>query len=239
MRLAHLSYIPMPGGEWAVREPWRMGISYLLDAFGEEGARLAMDLMAGLDESSVSIVQRMCARGINSPLTSSLGRLFDGVAAILGLCRRVSFEGQAAMRLENHTAGATNYMRRAHLYEFELGNGHVSEISVRPIIRAVVEDLQKGVPVNEISTRFHLSLVQGFTELCARVREETALNRVVLSGGVFQNAIIADGLKNGLQRKGFQVYSHSAVPTNDGGICLGQAVVAASRAVDIPAALFS
>jgi hydrogenase maturation protein HypF len=229
LRPAHLSYVPMPGGEAAIREPWRMGLSYLQDAFGAAAEDLALELMGEIEPEKIRLVQEMAARGINAPLTSSLGRLFDGVAALLGIRRRISFEGQAAMALESRAAAATNYLKRSSLYNFELDSADSCEIPVRSIICGVVRDLRKGEPAGEISTRFHLSLIQGFTEICARIREETALNRVVLSGGVFQNAILFSGLKEGLSRKGFQVYSHCRIPANDGGICLGQAVSAAAR----------
>ena len=228
-RLAHLSYVPMPGGTAAIREPWRMGISYLMAACGDRLEDLDLPVFRAIEPGKIRFIRDMAAKGINSPMTSSLGRLFDGVAAILGLRYFAGFEGQAAMALENKAAEKTNYLRSPRLYPVDLTTGVICRISVASIISCVVRDMQNGLAPEEISTRFHLSLIESYVELCDRIREETGLNRVVLSGGVFQNAILFKGLFEGLLRKGFGVYAHRQVPTNDGGISLGQAVVAAAR----------
>ncbi|MFO7837930.1 MAG: carbamoyltransferase HypF [Desulfosalsimonadaceae bacterium] len=229
-RLAHLAYAPMPGGDAAVREPWRMGVSYLYQAFGDELMKLDLPLFKFIEPAKIRFVRDMAAKGINSPLTSSMGRLFDGVAAIAGVRNHAGFEGQAAMALEGWAADTTNYLKNPCLYNCRLISGEVCQIVVDDIIRGVARDVQNGAGLAAVSTRFHLSLIQIFAELCSRFRDETGLNRVVLSGGAFQNAILLRGLIQGLGRKGFQVYTQTRVPANDGGISLGQAVVAAARA---------
>ncbi len=224
-RLAHLACVPMPGGAAAIREPWRMAVSHLQAAFGAEWSRLELAFLRETGEEKLRTVAALAASGINAPLTSSLGRLFDAVAAIVGLRRRVAFEGQAAMELEMEAAEGV-----AEAYETEWEEGSPRRILPGPILRGVVADVIRGRPVCEISARFHNGLVRVFVRLCRRLREERGLSRVVLSGGVFQNARLLEDLSRGLAAAGFAVYSHAQVPTNDGGIALGQALVAASAA---------
>lgn len=225
-RAAHLAYLPMPGGAAAIKEPWRMAISYLYHVFGEALYGLDLPLFRNIEKAKTSTILEMISKRVNSPLTSSLGRLFDGIAAILGIRNKVAYEGQAALELEmamgTHTGQSYDYewQRREDSYH----------IAVDPIIRNVVRDVESGLHVSEISSRFHMTLVRLFSELCTVLRKETGLDRVVLSGGVFQNAALFTGLKNALEEKAFQVFTHSLVPCNDGGISLGQAIVAAAVA---------
>jgi len=229
-RPLHLAYMPMPGGEAAIKEPWRMAVSYLFETFGEEFESLDLPVLKTIPASKIRIIKDMIVKRINSPETSSLGRLFDAVASILGLRHRVSFEGQAAMALEMMARQKTNYLSAPDLYGYDLFTRDACEISVRPIINGIVKDLKKGVPPAEISSKFHLSLMSIYTDLCGRIRGETGINQVVLSGGVFQNALLLKGLIQGLEREGFRVFTQCQVPTNDGGIALGQAVAAAAAA---------
>ncbi|MGE5255419.1 MAG: carbamoyltransferase HypF [Hyphomicrobiales bacterium] len=224
-RAAHLVCVPMPGGAAAIKEPWRMAVSYLKDAFdgGLWGIDLPVLREAGADK--VRLMVEMMDKRINSPLTSSLGRLFDGVAAIAGLRSRVSYEGQAAMELEMAAAGESDSW-----YEYTCEEGPPWRIMSAPIIRGVVGDIRKGLSVSAISVKFHNTLVLIFRDLCELIRRQRDLNRVVLSGGVFQNARLLTGLIPALAARGFEVYSHRLVPTNDGGIALGQAVIAAQIA---------
>ena len=166
----------------------------------------------------------MILKGINSPLTSSLGRLFDGVAAICGIRQRVNFEGQAAMEMEML---AEETAESRYSYEWEGKEG--LRILPAPIIRGVVKDIQNRVPVARIGAKFHSTLIYLFADLCDLIRESRGLNRVVLSGGCFQNATLLSGLIQALEKRNFQIFSHHQVPTNDGGISLGQAVVAAAE----------
>jgi hydrogenase maturation protein HypF len=226
-RVAHLAYISMPGGAAAIREPWRMAIGYLHDAFGDGLWDLKLPLLRQIESAKLKITVEMIQKQLNCPQTSSLGRLFDGVAAIAGIRNRVNFEGQAAMELEMQAADEA-----ASIYDFEWLAGDCIQILPAPIVRGVVEDVQNGRSAAQISIKFHKTLVVLFAEICAAVRRERDLNRVVLSGGCFQNCILLSGLIDELANRDFAVFAHRQVPTNDGGIALGQAVVAASIAGD-------
>ncbi|MBR9981842.1 MAG: carbamoyltransferase HypF, partial [Desulfatitalea sp.] len=220
-RVAHLACVPMPGATAAIREPWRMGLAYLQQAFGDGVWDLDLPFLHALDPAKARLIGHMATRRINAPLTSSLGRLFDGVAAIIGLRQTVSFEGQAAMELEMIADG------EAHgRYPGTWEPGAVKQVATAPIITAIVADLQARVPAFVIARKFHDTLCGLWTDLCRVLRDETGLDRVVLSGGCFQNRLLLEGLTTALQQAGFAVYSHQQVPTNDGGIALGQAVVA-------------
>jgi hydrogenase maturation protein HypF len=222
-RAASLSYMPMPGGTAAIKEPWRMAISYLYDAYGEGLRELGIPVIRETGEKGMETIIKMISNGINSPLTSSLGRLFDGIAAIIGLRSRVYFEGQAAMELEM----AADQVTDAH-YNYEWEPGEYYRIMPRPVVRGVVEDFLKGIGPYEISAKFHCTLIRLFSDICEIVSRERDIKRVVMSGGVFQNAILLAGLTKALEDRGLQVFSHRVVPTNDGGICLGQAMAAAA-----------
>ncbi len=223
-RAAHLACVPMPGSAAAIKEPWRMAMSYLHDAYGDAWPELELPLLNEVGETKTRVVGEMIVKRVNSPLTSSLGRLFDGVAALAGVRSRVNYEGQAAMELEMAAAGATE-----ESYEFDWEGSDPIRILPAPIIRGVVEDLALRVPLPIVSARFHNTVVQVLAEVCARIGREQGLKRVVLSGGVFQNARLLEGITPALAARGFEVYSHCRVPTNDGGIALGQAVAAAAR----------
>jgi hydrogenase maturation protein HypF len=168
----------------------------------------------------------MISKRVNAPQTSSLGRLYDGIAAILGIRKRVAYEGQAAMELEMAIREETE---ETYDYEWERGKDSY-QILLHPIIRGVVKDMENGLQVSDISSKFHTTLIRLFSDLCTLLRKETGLDRVALSGGVFQNAILLAGLRKALEEKNFQVFTHCLVPCNDGGISLGQAVVAAAIA---------
>lgn len=220
-RAAHFAYIPMPGSAAAIKEPWRMAVSYLYDALGQDIWTLDLPLLRDIEENKLKLVIEMITKRVNSPDTSSLGRLFDGVAAIAGLRNYVAFEGQAAMELEMAAEGVAD-----RAYDFEWLTAESIKIQTGPIIRGVVNDLLNGVAASVISARFHDTLIRLFAELSEIIRAKNSLNRLVLSGGVFQNSLLLTGLISALEKKGFEVFSHKLVPTNDGGICLGQAVVA-------------
>ena len=222
-RVGHLSYVPMPGSTAAIKEPWRMAVSYLHDAFGQELWSLELPFLEEIEGQKLKVISEMITKGVNSPQTSSLGRLFDGVAAIAGVRNRVNYEGQAAMELEMLATEKID-----SIYEYEWVSDEAYQILPAPIIRGVVRDLQKGLSPSEISAKFHWTLVRLFASLCDRIRREHHLNRVVLSGGVFQNSLLLTGLIQALEKNNFQVYSHKLVPSNDGGIALGQAMVAAA-----------
>jgi len=222
-RAAHLNYTSMPGGDSAVKEPWRMAVSYLYETFGRGFMDLDLPLLRSIDGAHVKTIVKMIDQGINTPFTSSLGRLFDGVASIVGIRNRVAFEGQAAMELE-----MTASEKPMGTYDYEWISTGGYRILFQPVIRGIVEDVIDGISPETISSKFHGTLVRLFTEMCSLISKETGINRVALSGGVFQNSILLEGLVRSLGEKNFQVLTHKFVPCNDGGISLGQAMVAAS-----------
>jgi hydrogenase maturation protein HypF len=222
-RAAHLQTVAMPGSASAIREPWRMAVSFLTAALGDAWRDLPLTVVRGLSDTQMTVTARMIHQGLNSPLTSSLGRLFDAVAAILGLHPKVAFEGQAAMALEHLAAD-----ERPAPYTFTWSAGDPKVVDTPRIIREVVEDVVGGRPPAIIAARFHETLIQGLARLCEALSRETGLDRVALSGGVFQNLRLLEGLLERLAAAGLTVYAHRLVPTNDGGLCLGQAVIAAA-----------
>jgi hydrogenase maturation protein HypF len=224
-RAATISYTPMPGGAAAIKEPWRMGISYLYETYGEGLWDLGLPIIREIGEKKIETIVEMISKGINSPLTSSLGRFFDGIAALTGIRCKVFFEGQAAMDLEMTADQITE-----SYYDYEWKSGEYYRIMPQPVIRGVVEDILKGILPSEISAKFHCTLIRLFTDICEVISKERDIDRVVMSGGVFQNSILLSGLIKALEARGLQVFSHRIVPTNDGGICLGQAMVAAAIA---------
>ncbi|MEE4609172.1 MAG: carbamoyltransferase HypF [Desulfobacteraceae bacterium] len=224
-RAAHLAYVPMPGGAAAIREPWRMAAAHLEDAFGDGWQRLDLPLFAATPVAKLDLAARMARSGVNAPPTSSLGRLFDAVAALCGLNAQVRYEGQAAMELE--MAADPQAPGR---YPYEVAPGAVLTVRTAPMIRAVAADLGAGVPVSVVAGRFHRTVIDLFVNLCRQVRQRTGLDQVALSGGVFQNVIVLEGMIRALADAGFQVYTPEQVPANDGGISLGQAVAAAAMA---------
>jgi hydrogenase maturation protein HypF len=223
-RAGYLAYVPMPGGAAAIKEPWRMAIGYLHHAFGDSLWDLDLAMLRQIEVSKLNIIVEMIQKGVNCPQTSSLGRLFDGVAAIVGIRNQVNFEGQAAMELEMLAADGIDT-----IYDFDWVSGDPIQILPAPIICGVVQDVQNGLSIAEISIKFHKTLLVLFTEICINIRQDSDLNRVVLSGGCFQNSILLSGMIHELTSRDFEVFAHQRVPTNDGGISLGQAVVAAAQ----------
>lgn len=221
-RAAHISYIPMPGSAAAIKEPWRMAASYLYNAFGEGMLDMDLPVLHAAGKDKIRFIIDMISKKINSPETSSLGRLFDGISAITGIRGRVCFEGQAAMELEmlsdENATGAYDYewIRQENVYE----------ILPAPLIKGVVADIHEGVHTSVIGGKFHRTVISLFTELSKIIRKDTDIERIALSGGVFQNSILLTGMVKSLEENGFKVYTHKLVPANDGGISLGQAVIA-------------
>ena len=213
-RVAHLKYIPMPGGEAAVREPWRMALSYLYNIYGRK-----VDL-TGLDKEKARLIIQMIDKGINSPLTSSMGRLFDAVSALAGVCKVAKYEGQAAIELEKAIKGQGKY---GFKYRDE---GEVIKIDWTPVIKGVIKDLQAKRGKAEISKKFHNAVCYMIRDICEAIREKYKINKVCMSGGVFQNKYVATHAKSLLEKENFKVYLHKNLPAHDGNIALGQAVLA-------------
>jgi hydrogenase maturation protein HypF len=220
-RRAHLRYLPLPGGDAAVRQPWRMALSYLRDAFGSGTLPPGLKFIEHVPDKQLAVVDTMIARRIHSIETSSSGRLFDAVAALVGLGSQVTFEGQAAIALESAAESGVE-----DRYSFHLQKSEPMQLDMRPMIVEVVEDIARGKPVGHISACFHNTLTAAIVEVCQRIREQEQLTRICLSGGVFQNMYLLKRTVRDLDRVGFDVFIHALVPANDGGISLGQAAIA-------------
>jgi hydrogenase maturation protein HypF len=225
-RAAHFDYVPMPGGEAAIREPWRMAVSYLAHHFGRDFLELDIPFVRELNRAKVDILLRMMEQSVNSPLTSSCGRLFDAVAALIGVRQQVNYEAQAAIELEMAISASGDETG----YPLELvSDGDAWIISTRALFVALLKDLGGNVPVPTISRRFHNGLVRGFVQMAMLLRKETALNRVCLSGGTFHNVYLSQRLEAELYESGFDVFTQKEVPSGDGGLSLGQALIAAAK----------
>lgn len=224
-RAGHLACVALPGGEAAVRQPWRTGASLLRGCFGEEWREIAGRLglvPAGIDPAQIEALLRS---GLNCPVTSSLGRLFDGVSSILGLCRRSSYEGQAAIVLE-----ACADRAYAEVLPFVVDDTRKPlVVDLSAAVRKIVERRLSGEDASRLASAFHATVVEALAGTAVRLRGMTGIGTVVLSGGCFQNRLLLQGCASRLEGEGFSVATHARVPPNDGGISLGQAVVAASR----------
>jgi hydrogenase maturation protein HypF len=220
-RAGHLAPVPMPGGAAAIRQPWRMAAAYLDAAF--PGGADRPFAVASRNEAHWANIVAMARRGINAPLTSSAGRLFDAVAALLGVRDSVNYEGQAAIELEQLADPA-----EPGTYRAAIDAGEVLSIAGTDLVKAAAEDIAAGVAREKIATRFHNGIADLTADGCELLRERTGLRTVALSGGVFQNLLLLQSVVDLLESRGFNVLTHSRVPCNDGGISLGQAAVAAA-----------
>ncbi len=225
-RAAHFEYVPMPGGPAAIHEPWRMAVSYLAHHFGRDFLNLKLPFIERLDRRRVDLLLHVMERHVNSPLTSSCGRLFDAVAALVGIRQQVNYEAQAALELET----AIDSSEPDDGYPFEVvPNGEGWIISTRPLFEAMIADLDGKRPISAISRRFHDGLVDVFLRVADLLRQRTSLDRVCLSGGTFHNVYLLENLSTRLVSTEFEVFTHSEVPAGDGGLSLGQALIAANR----------
>ena len=221
-RLATFRPLRLAGGDLAIREPWRIALAALLDAFGEEAPIDRLPLFAEVPDEELAVARRMLAASLNSPPAHGAGRAFDAAGA-LALGRAHSrFEGQVALALD---AAADPGEPGAYPFEIAAAAGGVAELDLRPLWRALCQDVLAGTPAGPISARFHRALIRAGTELVARACRRLGDLPVVLTGGCFQNARLAEGILGGLGGSG-KVYLHGEVPPGDGGIALGQAVVA-------------
>jgi hydrogenase maturation protein HypF len=249
-RAAHLRYVGMPGGEQAIREPWRMALAHLLDAGCDPDI-----VRPALPPASLRTVRQMLARQVQCPATSSMGRLFDAVAVLAGLRQRISYEGQAAMELQwlatdaapgepypfevvppcaghAHTARShDSQLNPGQLHPGQLHSGQSTGgplvVDTRPLIRAVAADCRRGAAPAAIARALHDSVVDIVIAVCERLRVATGLELVALSGGVFLNSLLACAVSDKLRQRDFRVCTHRHVPPGDGGLSLGQLAVAA------------
>jgi hydrogenase maturation protein HypF len=225
-RVGHLEYLPLPGGDAATRKPYRIGIAYILSLLGEGALNQGLPVMEDISKGEIGIIQRQIERGLNSPLTSSMGRLFDAISALMGIRGEIDYEGQAAVELEM-IAYNENYADDNESYPYSImENKGIRIMKVGDLLSAIVEELHQDVSKARISVRFHNTVAQMINSMCQLVASETGIKEVALSGGVFQNRLLLNKTVSRLEKNGFQVFTHKQVPCNDGGISLGQAVIA-------------
>jgi len=220
-RLFHFEYMPLPGGDKATSEPWRMGISYLFQCFGEELFDLKIPLTERFSRQEMGRITTLIEKGINSPMVSSAGRLFDAVAAITGLNYFASYQAEAPMLLES----AIDPFEKGS-YDFEIIAGKITFTS---LIRQLVDDIHRGISTAAIAAKFHHSLVQLIVRLAMEIREESGLDRIVLGGGSFQNSFLTEKVVHKLENEKFKVYLPRSIPVNDQGIAAGQLAIGAHR----------
>jgi hydrogenase maturation protein HypF len=219
-RVGHLRYVPLPGGAAAVREPWRMAAVYLDAAFGGDAPELGV---VRTREAQWSPILKMAHAGLNAPLASSAGRLFDAAAAICGIREEASYEGQAAAELEQLADPVTT-----RSYPCSYRDGELDGVE---LVAALARDVASGRPPSEAAAAFHSGLAAALVRACIVIRDAEGIGVVALSGGTWQNALLLERVRRGLEDDGFEVLTHHRVPPNDGGISLGQAVVANAQLV--------
>jgi len=243
-RAGHLEYLPLPGGAAAIKRPYRTAIGYILTLLGENALNTVIESEAKqsqlasigqVAEVEVEVIRRQIERRINSPLSSSMGRLFDAISALLGIRGEIDYEGQAAVELEmaahssvvaRRVSGeAISDAQESYPYRIVEDEG-MRIVRLKDLLSAVIEDLHQGVSKERISVKFHNTVAQMINEMCHLIADETGITQVALSGGVFQNRLLLRKTVSLLESSGFQVFTHRQVPCNDGGISLGQAVIA-------------
>jgi len=246
-RVGHLEYLPLPGGDAAVKRPRRTAIGYILTLLGEntlnaviailnevKGKQSQLASIGQVSEVEIEVTKRQIERKVNSPLTSSMGRLFDAISALLGIRGEIDYEAQAAVELE---MAAHSFVIARGLDEAIAGNNErypyrivaaegIRIVHLKDLLSAVIEDLRQGVSKGRISVRFHNTVAQMVNEMCHLIADESGVRQVALSGGVFQNRLLLRKTVSLLESSGFRVFTHRQVPCNDGGISLGQAVIA-------------
>ncbi|MEN8076549.1 carbamoyltransferase HypF [Clostridioides difficile] len=218
-RMGHLDYFNLPGGESAIKEPWKIGISLLYKTYKDEFNKF---IPKHFQNDSINVIKTMIDNNINSPKTSSIGRLFDGVASLIGFSNKITFEGESAIYLENISDEQND-----EVYEFqieEIDNNFI--LKFENIIKNIINDININKDIKIISKRFHNTIIKSTVEIALKIREKSNINIIAISGGVFQNEILFRGIVNGLKEYGFQVLTHNNIPCNDSGISLGQLVIA-------------
>ncbi len=221
-RMGHFEYLPLPGGTLAIRKPYRTAIGYMLSLGIDLDRKLP--LFKQVDDAEVDIIKSQVEKSINTPLTSSCGRLFDAVSALIGVRGVIEYEAQAAIDLETI---ACDEASETGDYPFSvIEQDGVNVIKLQDTFAAIIDDLHSNLPETIIAARFHNTIARMIVELCQRISAETGIKSVALSGGVFQNRLLMRRALALLESAGFNVYTHRQVPCNDGGIALGQVVIA-------------
>jgi hydrogenase maturation protein HypF len=223
-RLAHPEYVPIPGGDAATKKPIRIAAAYLYYLLGEKGLQRS-GLSSRMDGEELSLLKQQIDRKFNSPLTSSCGRLFDAVASLLGIRDSIDYDAQAAIELEMYATGYAGTNDAYYPFDVSEGEG-LNIIRLGGLFDAIIRDIESGRSRPEIACRFHISLARNVAGLCQTLSRQTGVKSVALSGGVFQNRLLFSQVVNALHKNGLNVLTHKLVPSNDGGIALGQAVIA-------------
>jgi hydrogenase maturation protein HypF len=223
VRVGHCKYLPLPGGAQAIKEPWRMAAWVLYNLYGAEFAAFDMALSRSLPQGW-QLMMDAVSKGLNAPLTSSAGRLFDIASGILGLCNTIHYEGQGAIALE--LAGRGKY---GQVLPYAISQGSPYILDFMPTFAVMTEFVRKGCQIDFLAACFHVTIVDAIVNVVRRIRQDTGIKKVALSGGVWQNSTILEKVVGMLQQDDFYVYSNSRVPPNDGGLALGQAAVAGAR----------
>jgi len=223
-RVGHLEHVPMPGGAAAIKKPYRMALGYILSLLGADFPLIGLPTLGQLDPGELVVVTRQTERRVNSPLTSSAGRLFDAVSALAGVRGEVDYEAQAAIELEMLADEDEN---APAVYPFSIAREDGCRVvKLGGLVAAVIDDAKQGMPVSAVSTKFHWTMAKMIVDMCRAISRDTGIKVVALSGGVFQNRLLFRIAVDGLREEGFEVLTHRLVPCNDGGISLGQAAIA-------------
>ena len=226
-RVGHIEYLPLVGGDAATMRPYRTAAGYIMTLFGSSGMDSSPVLLGQLVDGERHVIARQAATGLNAPLCSSMGRLFDAVAAIAGLRPRISYEGQAAIELEM-AAHRHQGPPPTGRYTFQVDtNDAAYVVRVAAPLSAVLDDVHAGHPTSLVAAAFHEAVAQMTANMCSRITADSGIRIVALSGGVFQNRLLLSRVRALLSEGGFRVLLHTVLPSNDGCVSLGQAVVAA------------
>lgn len=229
-RVGHIEYLPLAGGDAATLRPYRTAAGYIMTLFGDDGMDRSPLLLSQLAEGERAVIARQVAGGLNAPLCSSMGRLFDAVAAIADLRHRVAYEGQAAVELEMAAHQHTGSVPTGH-YGFQVDKtDDMYVVGVEPLLSAVLDDVYAGRPASLVAGAFHEAVAQMTADMCSRIAADSGIRTVALSGGVFQNRLLLGRVRALLGKEDLNVLLHTTLPSNDGCVSLGQAVIAAHTA---------
>jgi hydrogenase maturation protein HypF len=218
-RISHFDYVAMPGGDRVVAEPWRMAFSYIYKYYRNNFDYYSLPVFRNAGKKKLDLVQEMIENNVNSPLSSGAGRLFDAVSALTGLCSVAAFDSEAPMRLEAAINEETD-----DIYPFNLSEN----VDFNETFRAIVNDMTRQ-NISFISAKFHNTVAKVIADVAIHIREENSINKVVLSGGVFQNRYLLEKTLSFLSRSRFRVFVNRQVPANDGGLSLGQLIIASKN----------
>jgi hydrogenase maturation protein HypF len=230
-RKAYFEYLPLPGGSLAIARPYRIAIGYIYSLLGSKALDAALPCFKGVRENETELIQKQIDAGINAPLTSSCGRLFDAASALLGVCLEAEYEGQAAIELETAAAGISS----AEVYPFQVEDqGGLNIIKVGTLFSAIIDEIKAKRPAAEIAAIFHNTIAEIVVRISLQLSGELGIRTIALSGGVFQNRRLLGRVYTDLELKGLTPLIHKQVPCNDGGISLGQALVANAQCSPLP-----